>query len=40
VSRQKNWVGVLEEFGDAEGVTLERLDDGSVEISWVVPKDD
>ena len=36
----EDWDGVLEEFGDAEGVTLERLDDGSVEISWVVPKDD
>lgn len=35
-----DWDGVLEEFGDAEGVTLERLDDGSVEISWVVLKDD
>ncbi|WP_353852596.1 DUF1654 domain-containing protein, partial [Pseudomonas sp.] len=36
----EDWDGVLEEFGDAEGVTLEHLDDGSVEISWVVPKDD
>ena len=36
----EDWNGVLEEFCDAEGVTLERLGDGSVEISWVVPKDD
>lgn len=36
----EDWDGVLEEFGDAEGVTLERLEDGRVEISWVTPKDD
>lgn len=35
-----DWEGVLELFGDAEGVTLERLEDGRVEISWVTPKDD
>ena len=35
-----DWDGVLEMFGELDNVTLEFLDDGSVEISWVVPKDD
>lgn len=35
-----HWDGVLEEFGEADNVTLDFLDDGSVEISWVVPDDD
>lgn len=35
----EDWDEVLEEFGDAEGVTLERMDDGNVEVSWVRPED-
>jgi hypothetical protein len=34
------WEGVLEEFGEADNVTLNFLDDGSVEISWVRPEED
>lgn len=35
-----DWDGVLELFGDLDNVTLEFLDDGSVEISWVKPQED
>lgn len=35
-----DWDGVLELFGDLDNVTLEFLDDGSVEISWVKPEED
>ena len=31
------WDDVLEEFSQADNVTLDFLDDGSVEISWVTP---
>lgn len=35
-----HWDGVLGEFGEADNVTLDFLDDGSVEISWVTPDED
>lgn len=35
-----DWDGVLELFGELDNVTLEFLDDGSVEISWVKPEED
>ena len=36
----EDWDGVLEEFGEVDNVTLEFLDDGSVEISWVKLEED
>lgn len=35
-----DWDGVLELFGELDNVTLEFLDDGNVEISWVKPEED
>ena len=36
----EDWDGVLELFGELDNVTLEFLDDGNVEISWVKPEED
>ena len=36
----EHWYGVLEEFGEVDSVTLEFMDDGRAEISWVNPDED
>jgi hypothetical protein len=36
----EDWEGVLELLGELDNVTMEFLDDGSVEISWVKPEED
>lgn len=36
----QDWERLLEEINDADGVTLSRHQDGSVQVAWFVEKDD
>lgn len=35
-----DWAQILEDIDEADNVTVAHRDDGGVQISWVVPKED
>lgn len=35
-----DWAQILEEIDEADNVTIAHRDDGGVQISWIVPKED